>query len=588
MNEHLSIWLEGILAALAVIGCQWALGRELGRRWAGQAPTLATQWALGVAAFGLLNALELALGLGRLIPFNALALFFLINRPEESLESIRQFFGGRTPALVLIASLLLVSNAFQPLWDWDAQESYVGFAKHWAHVLAFDPEGLHHVYARRPQLVSVVYTWGLMWGNETTCQVLDLAFFMAGLGWLGQRLGMGNGRIFLSLLLASGALVTATSNGWTWTEPLLPSFPGRGGNDFLPLLLILGFIEMFRPLAPLPSILLVGALLVTRWSAIPFLFFFGLWSFISSGEPRRTVVLSLLGGLLLALPWYGACWRAHGNPFYPHDSGLFSNHPSQAILDADFSPSGMSARHVEGVNSPEALRGYAQGMGLSFLLYVLSLMIRIPPPGQALFAAAWFLGLTAMATTSQVRFQFPVLVMLGSLVVSSTPRLNGRWAWNSLLALLALAALPSLQGRLHTALRLLADARHGRDVLLEERVRLWPAARWLNTQEAGTVLWPMNPSYHCNLPGLRADNAIYLMGDEDLEGHDSMVAALRRMGVRWIVAAPPYYPPTEQGALAMMHLVARLRDQGGVRMVVRLPGSGVSPPTEILEFLPLR
>lgn len=587
MTENLTIWLEGVLAAVAVMACQWALGRELGRWFSGSVrPTLATQWALGVAAFGLLNALELALGLGRLIPFNALAIFLLLRNPGSALDDGRNFFKGRTLALGLIGLILLLSNALQPLWDWDAQESYVGFARHWAQTFTLDPQGLHHVYAHRPQLVSTVYAWALLWGNETSCQVLDLAFFLAGLGWLGQRLGLGNARLLLGALLACGAVVTAGAVGWNWAQPLLPSYPGRGGNDFLLFLLILALIEVLPSVVP--AALLGGALLLTRWSAIPFFLIYMVWM-ARQREHRARILVAMAGALLVALPWYAFCHKATGNPFFPHETGFFDNRTTNALLEADFSDEGMRARDVEGVDSPDALRGYLRGAGLSMLLYLLSLMVSGSPPTRRLLQAAWILGLTSLATTSQVRFQFPAILMLGAFVAASPPRLKSRWAWNSLLIVLALTALPAAQGRLHTAWRLLADARHGRDELMEERVRLWPAMRWLNAQEGkGAVLWPMNPSYHGHHPGLRGDNAAYLMEDGDLESLRSMAEALRRMGVRWIVSAPPYYPPTEQGALVMMDVVDWMHESGGLRHVATLPKTGVSPATEILELLPQR
>lgn len=588
MAENLSIWVEGILAAVAVALCQLAVGRRLA-----SGASLAGQWALGIAALGLLNALELSLGWGRLIPFNALAIFLLLSEsPARLAADVREFFTGRFLALALIGGLLIVANALQPLWDWDAQDCYVRFARHWAERGAFDPEGLWHVYAHRPQLVSVVYAWALQWGNDTTCQTLDLLFFLAALGWLGQRIGLHNTRLALAALLAMGALLKLGEGGLTWSEPLLPSYPGRGGNDFLPLILLLGLVEFLARPPILGACLLGGALLVTRWSMIPCFVVFMLWA-ATPPAVRARHLLTLAGALALALPWYHACWQNTGNPFYPHEFASFMNHPSNALMEADFSSEGMRQRGVQGVDSLVSLRGFAQGTGLSFLLYLLALCLRIPSHLKSLVAAAMILGIGSLLTTSQVRFQFPTLIILAALVSGCAPRLGGRAGWLALLLALAVAGMPALGGRLRAAASLAADSRLGRNHLVEERVRLWPAARWLNALDEGegpppAVLWPMNPSYHCLLPSVRVDLAAYLMEPSDLEGPSSMTAALRRMGVRWIVAAPPYYQPTEQGALAMMDVVSRLRAQGGVRCIARLPKTGVSPVTEILELLPAR
>jgi hypothetical protein len=568
----------GIIAGLLIVLCQLSLGMFLERKLK-MGLSFVAQWVVGVALLALLNFFFLLFDMGTLIHLNCLCLFLL--RYSAIKEKLRDMKSMRL-TLFFVALLLLFSNVFNPVIDWDAQVTYLYHARHWQQVNGLDHVGLLDLFDLRAQAVSVIYTWGLMWGNETSCQFLDLMFFLGFVAWFGQRFELNSLKLSLVFLMSTAFGIL-----------LLWDFTAVAGNDIIVYLFLVVLIEMLPLMRSektswglILSWLVVGIVFVNiRWNAIPF--YAILFPLFFRGAQRKTMfVPTYLLVPLLGCGWYVWNFVVHGNPVYPCAANVFNNVPTNAYMSFDFSSAGMRNIEVEGVRNLSELMAYFNRVGFVLLLFPLSLFVKIERPYRDLFYMAWAAGLLSMLITVQIKFQCFSLLILACLVLVGRARTERREVVKYLfVTMLCVTALPYLGGKIFDAYSLVRDTRHGEEYLLENRIRLYPAARYLNQEgeEGELVIWPMNPHYYCRLPSRHADNVAYHLPDEIL-GQPAKVSdyLIDNMKAKWIVKAKPYYASKTQAARAMIRYVDWICEHDDRwKLVKKIKATGVSPDIEI-------
>ncbi len=446
----------GIALVIPLVLTAWCAGRWLtGRIDLTNSGPLA-ETALGLGFLGLLNALELALGLGQLIPGNALFLLILLKDRPTWREPLRQFW----PLLVTWVPLLLIANVLTPLNEWDAAESYVAHAQHWWQHKAFAADQLHTVYARRPQLMSVLQTWALSWGNASTAQALDLACFFGVVCWIVRRLSLRGIHALLLVMLA--AAPTLTGQPSLVASNFLPSV-GSGGTTWLFAFLLVALWDHRLTRHPLPWMILGGALLNTQWHAwilLPLLSLTILWT------QRR---LSALGRLMLpvafALPWLLWGWIETGSPFYPHDPVRWGGSPMNSLMWEQFHGfSRVPEFSTKAIGSASELGTALMRIGPAILLPFAALGLWRKPVYRPLGMLAISLVLVAWSITSQPRFVFLPLLLGAGLVFRLEPTHKAlRFGRDCLIACLIVTTVVSLSSTTRQAVQTLSIWRHGAD-----------------------------------------------------------------------------------------------------------------------------
>jgi len=568
----------GIIPGLLIVLCQLSLGMFCDRKMKLNLSFVA-QWVLGMGLLALMNFFFLFLDMGFLIHLNILPLFLL--RFPEIREKFREMKSMRL-TLLGVGLLLLFSNVFNPVIDWDAQASYLSHARHWNQMQGLESSGLHHIFDLRSQAVSIIYTWGLMWGNDTSCQFLDLMFFLGFVLWLGQQFDLNSFKLSLMLLMSTA-----------FGTLLLWKFAAVAGTDIIVYLFLVVLWEVLSLMKGQKvswglsiAWLILGIVFINiRWNCITsYAVLFLL--FLTNGNSNKKYSLVFILVPLLGSGWYFWNFKVHGNPVYPHASDFFENVPNNIYLKNDFSTEGMKAWGVEGVRNVMDLLQYISRMGFVLLLYPLSLLVKIDKRHRGLFWMAWLIGFSSMVITVQEKFQCFSLMVLACLVITGGVANQRRVVVKCLVvAVFCVSALPFLGARLYAIYELVRDSRHGLEYLLDNRIRLYPAARWLNQQKEkdGLVLWPMNPHYYCKLPSLRVDNVAYQLPNVILNDLAKVSDYLiNDMKVKWIVNAKPFYESTAHGAIEMKkHVDWIIEHDGRWQLVKEIEATGVSPKIEI-------
>jgi len=568
----------GVISAILIFLCQLSLGTYLDQRWIKKSFSFVTRWALGLSVLAILNTLMLAFSLGLLIHLNALCLLLLFKCQQPfDFSGIKNF---KSP-LIIFAILLFVSYVLSPISEWDAQSSYLYNARFWQNQHSLNDTRLWHCFAQRPQIISIVYTWGYYWGNGKTCQLMDLFFLLGGIIWVAEKINLNRFKFVLMILLISLC---------TWDKPLLLSSTAIGGNDLFICLIMLICFEViceksFHPLSWLPlSICLIN----TRWTG-PVIFFLLLavaWKY--NHLKGKNLLRATFWPLVLGCVWHIWFTVTHGNPVYPNFIDFFGGSPLNEALLNDYSSSNIHVSHFKGLRSLENLWVYLINLGyLSFLFpFLLWAFIKTKHRTLLIYACGCFTLMSII--TSQWRFQYLALLIFIAIVLNCEKEIFKNIFLRIIMLLFVLAlSLKPLNLQVHQTFSLLRDLRHGQEYLLENRVRLYPACRWLNEngEKNDLVLWPMNPYYHCQLNGIRADEVFYRMSDAACKDPQLATQYFKDINIKWIVVAPPMYEEEHfKTPTLMKELVNQiiLKDPSWEK-VVEFKKIGVSPATAIYK-----
>lgn len=589
--EILGPFLQGCLVAVAVALCQLSVGRWICRRLGATLSTPAA-WAMGVVSLALLNTLELALGLGMLMHLNLLwALGCLAGRDPRTLFRLPTGFKPGIAALPLILLfIVLLSSVANPVISWDAQCSYLALAKDWAEQGSLEARNSIHLFNSRPQLISSVYAWCFLWDGEDAAQALDLGFFCALVLWCARRGRLGPIKTFLLVLLVSTTeWITPLGAGHEGGRSRFFWFVGSGGNDLFMALLACSLFEALEGIqkSPWPLGILGAGLITARWTGHslvwPLLAIALAWKL-----PRGALLRSFLVALGLSLPW--SLWNImeHGNLFYPNFVAELGGRPLNSLLLSDYGVLAKSPlRGLQGLRNLADLSQYAWNIGPVLFLVPLVFLKALQPADRRL--RLFFVVQTALTAliTAQPRFQYVNFFVLGALVLGSPDITRaGRMAVELCIGILSMLSLSPFYSVCRSAYDLAKDARHGQDYLLENRIRLYNAAKWLNAQDVAAstgVLWPMSPHFYLRLTPWRADETAYILPETLLADPRGASEYFKSRGVRFIVSASPMYDTNmERGPRHMETQVQwmLLNDTDWV-LAASLPKSGVSPPVLI-------
>lgn len=440
-------------------------------------------------------------------------------------------------------------------------------------------------------MVSVIYFWGLKWGNETTCQFLDLMFYLGFLAWLGQHFKCNNKQLALVAII-SLATVFHWNKIYTgkFSDFYMSTFVGTGSSEFILCLLLVALVELiqYKKNITLGFILIALVFLNCRMNALIIYVLLNAICFWQFKDKKKTLAY-LLVTPILASPWYLWNWQIHGNPFFPHAADLFNNIPSNSLLQNDSTEAGMALKNIQGIRDGADLLAYIKQMGWLIVLFPLCLLLKIEKRQRNLLFLVLSTSIVTAILTSQLRFQIFSLTCLAAFLVMSKWRFQ-KFKYDKffIISFLVVFALPNLKFLGQQSLQLLADARNGKAYLMETRVRLYPAIEIMNELQANKqepVLWPFNPHYYAKFPVIRSDDAAYLLSEDVLGKPKAVRDQLYEMGIRWIVKAKPYHNGKEHGMNHMENYVAWITEHDGdCEEITTIEASGVSPETKIYRL----
>jgi hypothetical protein len=578
------IW--GFLAALTIVFIQFFYGKWISSFFFKRSLGSLQNIALGLSLSLIFNTLLLGSGKGIFVHLHLLAIPFALKDwrrfPWIALKQYIFF-------LLFAGGIFLFSNTANPIIDWDVQSSYLYQARHWLEVGGISREGLYHVYDTRPQMISVMWHWGLLWGNENTCQTLDLFFFLFLFLWVAKTFKWKQKKLFILFLLMFCPLILPEGTNYILSPSPFLRLVGVAGNDFIVFFLAIFLIEFSRymPQLKFPWMTLSIVFLNTRWNALVLFLFLAIY-FLWQQSFRKKAFLFLVATVVLASPWYLWTFQVHGNPFYPHNPGIFGGQPMNRPLWNFFQAlTKDDALGVRGVHSLRSFWNYFVNIGPLGLLSFLAIFIKSTRNGIFLFFAFFGAG-SALLMTSQSRFYFlPSFIFAVFLLNSPLPSFF-EYLKKITVACLVVLSFVSLKKQILEAFYFFRDVRHGRDYLMENRVRLYPAARWLakNSPQTDRVLWPMNPYYYCPNPVMRYDNAAYLLPDAILKDSYKSFRFLENLGLRWIVVARNFYDTSKEPGPQLIeeHLKQILYNDPSWTLVKTLEKTGLSPDTQIWKF----
>lgn len=509
----------GIIYALVAVACQWSVGCYLTKRWGLENLSLAGTWVLGLSALTLLNCFFLVIHCGFLIHLNLLALLYLL----KSFESFEYSVLKKAWPVLCLAIVMALPNLKSPILDMDAQHIYVSCARQWAETGAFDTEGFHRLFSQRPQSVSVVYSWGLMWGSDAFAQVMDLCFVLAALLWMVERFG-------LSRLRSLWVLVLLTF--FEWRFPFVLHAMAIGGNDFfVGLLTLLCYELLCEKKSHMGAWICVATLfLMSRWTA-PFVFGFLLtlyWFF--EKEKRKQLWLYLLAPVVLALPWYLWFAMAHGgNPVYPGMVSLFGGEPvNNRYFVMDHVGPDSWLGHAMGIRSFSRSQEFFMQLGPLGIIVALMLLAWIKgmfkKENRLVTYAFVVMAINALVTT-QWRFQHASILILLAIFVSCLPSFKKYRVLVMTLNILILCVTLGFHGKAFVA-----------RVMTDNRVTHEKSVDWLNENgnEKDMVLWPATAFYHLSVPAIRADEMLWKMTDDVCDDPQKVSWFVKDFGVTYL------------------------------------------------------
>ncbi len=237
------------------------------------------------------------------------------------LDSFNFVFGGP----VLCVLVLSLANLLSPEMSWDAMTYQLLLPKFYLiHHGFYAPAGM--VPAHYPALGQMLFSWGLVWGDDSLARSFS---FLAHLATAMTLVGLGN-------------RLESPRVGWLaaslyWIFPYFNIYSTRGYVD-----LISGFyatLGMGLLLAPkdkanqrqtlLPWVFL-GAVWGFKFNAASFWLGGLVIAFSSWRMKSRAEVAAFWGAVLLptaffGLPWAMKSWCYTGNPVFPHLTELFSS-----------------------------------------------------------------------------------------------------------------------------------------------------------------------------------------------------------------------------------------------------------------------
>jgi hypothetical protein len=336
----LDFWLAGRVALSALERRAGSAVRPVGR--------FLTEMAVGLCVFSFLGFLLALLGLSRpallrgiTLAWPAAVLLYGLRpaglvpdgwRPR--LGSLRRsaaewgFSGGACLRAGPVPALLFLAAAGLYLLFSVVPET---FADSLVYVLSLPEAYLRHgrlvdlpgnLIARYPGFVQTLYLWGLAWGDDRWCKLLNLGFGLLWAGaagtWVSRRWNLRAGlwaAVFLFTSPFIGAYVMSCTydalSGFflflafaAWTD----AWDGRPDG---PRRLLVGASGFLLGAA--------GACKYTAAFALPFFALDFLWKCRAKGRFFwREALLFGLGGLLPLLPWWGRNLAYAGNPIFPY------------------------------------------------------------------------------------------------------------------------------------------------------------------------------------------------------------------------------------------------------------------------------
>jgi len=439
-----------LLAGCVILLCQWCVGSYINQRLIGGKLSPVATWICGLSFLAILNTCFLALGWGALVHLNLLALLFL---RKSFFKVNKEFLKPLVCPLLCVASILTISNLFNPPSEWDPLCGYLYYGRFWSEQGSLDPTYLFHSFARRPQIVSVVYSWCFSWGNVKTCQLLDLCFFLAAFVWIGQRFKLSSAKFLSCFLLLYFC---------TWDRSAFISVAG-GGNDWFTCVLMLVCYEIIceQKFQPWVWGTVAICLITSRWTGVPIFVLLVFLSFTARRLTRSQFLRALLLPAFLGCWWHLWLLSFHGNPAYPNLVPSFGGYPGNIIFFHDYGTSEGVTKNFVGLRSLVDLFVYMKHLGPAALVFLLALLIKSSKKEDKLLRRyAWFYLLINAFVTSQWRFQYLVLLVLTASILqrSKIPHKNKRTQIIVRFTLIVLLWFP-LKTHLPVAYDVLRDSR---------------------------------------------------------------------------------------------------------------------------------
>jgi len=333
-------------------------------------------------------------------------------------------------ALILLSLFILLNflNCLLPPIERDAMTYHLKMPQEYIKTGYVTPEP-HNIFSYFPQLVEMLYTFGLIFSNDYSSHLIHFYFGLLialTIFSLVRRISNTETALFSALIFYSLPVVSQLS-GWAYVDLALCFFSILSLYFFVPDL-----ENIDRRLLKLSAILL-GLAFAVKYLTLLHLYAMAVLVMIRFAKIKPTertsfikeIFYFLVLVMLVAMPWYLRNILVTRNPFYPFLYSLFKgpfwDMERAKLYDIFLSNYGMGRSFLDYLLLPwrMAVRGGLDGpfdaeIGITFLVFTPLLIFFRPKNKTAnyllIYSAVFFFAWTTLS--QQSRFLLPALATL--------------------------------------------------------------------------------------------------------------------------------------------------------------------------------